>query len=401
MANTNLTPDIITRESITLLHQKSSFLNSINRQYDSRFSQSGAGIGDSLRIRIPSQFNIRTGMDMSVQDIVQESKTLTVDTVKGVDYEFESKERALDMDLDKFSELVLEPAMSKLAAEVERDILGKAYLAVNNQINNIGSDATRDQVLDAKKILTDNLAPVSNRRLLLGTKDNNKILKDLSGLYNDSNRLSKQQTDGLVASNFLGFQDVFETTSSPIHTTGTSAASGYLINGAVTEASSTIPVDTGTGSLKQGDIITIANVKRLHPEIKTNTGELQQFVVTADYAGGAGNVAVYPALIAGATDARRNITALPADNAVITKVGGASVDHDISLGYHRDSFIFATADLHLPNGTHKASRKNYDGFTLSYVEDFDISTRKTKCRFDILYGFKAIRPETAVRIANN
>jgi hypothetical protein len=38
MANTLLTPDIITREALRILHQKLVFIGSINRQYDPRFA---------------------------------------------------------------------------------------------------------------------------------------------------------------------------------------------------------------------------------------------------------------------------------------------------------------------------------------------------------------------------
>ena len=38
MANSILTPQIITREALRILHAESNFLTKINRQYDSRFA---------------------------------------------------------------------------------------------------------------------------------------------------------------------------------------------------------------------------------------------------------------------------------------------------------------------------------------------------------------------------
>ena len=51
MANTLLTPTIITREALRILHQKLNFIGNISRQYDSRFANSGGKIGDTLQIR--------------------------------------------------------------------------------------------------------------------------------------------------------------------------------------------------------------------------------------------------------------------------------------------------------------------------------------------------------------
>ena len=42
MANTILTPSMITREAQMVLHQKINLLGNMNRQYDNRFAQTGA-----------------------------------------------------------------------------------------------------------------------------------------------------------------------------------------------------------------------------------------------------------------------------------------------------------------------------------------------------------------------
>ena len=121
MANTVLTADMITREALRILHQKCNFIGNINRQYDSSFAQSGAKIGDSLRIRKPAQYTVRDGWTRSAQDHIEESVTLQVNNVKGVDVDFTSDE--LTLDLDDFASRHLEPAMAVLAANVEADAL--------------------------------------------------------------------------------------------------------------------------------------------------------------------------------------------------------------------------------------------------------------------------------------
>ena len=53
MANNILTPTMITREALRVLHGKLSFISNVNTQYDDRFAQTGAKIGTSLNIRMP------------------------------------------------------------------------------------------------------------------------------------------------------------------------------------------------------------------------------------------------------------------------------------------------------------------------------------------------------------
>jgi hypothetical protein len=54
---------------------------------------------------------------------------------------------------------------------------------------------------------------------------------------------------------------------------------------------------------------------------------------------------------------------------------------------------FATADLTLPKGVDMASRQVFEGISMSFVRDFNISDRTYPARLDVLYGKKVIRPE--------
>src|SRR6476661_1306675 len=112
MSNTILTPTAVTREGLRILHQKLNFVGSINRQYDDSFANSGAKIGDSLKIRLPNQYTVRTGAALSTQDTTESSTTLQIATQKGEDVTFTSAE--LTLSLDDFSDRILEPAMAVL-----------------------------------------------------------------------------------------------------------------------------------------------------------------------------------------------------------------------------------------------------------------------------------------------
>ena len=217
MANTILTPTAVTREALRILHQKLNFIGTINRQYDSSYAKEGAKIGDSLKIRLPNQYTVRSGATLSAQDVTESSVTLQVATQKGVDVNFTSAE--LTMELDDFSERILEPAMSVLAANVESDAISM-YKNVYNEVSDVGATITLADVLDASKVLTDNLAPYSNRCLNLGTQQNADLVSALSALYNDQTKVAKNYREGRVASNTFGFSDIMENSMWPQHTTG-------------------------------------------------------------------------------------------------------------------------------------------------------------------------------------
>lgn len=396
MPNTNLTSTIITKEAQRILHQKLNFVGNINTQYDDRFAKDGAKIGDTLQIRLPNEFSVRTGATYSAQDVENTKVDLTVSTQKGVDFEFTSSELALD--IDEFASRHLEPAMAVLAATMESDALAM-YKDVYNVAGSEGSSMALVDVWNARKALTDSLAPTSQRCVCLDTQTNVDLLDATKGLFQSSSNIAKQYREGMLGR--TGGFDWFENTLMPRHTTGTAANgdTSYNINGA-SQTGSTLDIDTGTTTFLQGDVITIDGVFRVHPETKATTSQLQKFVVTADSGASAASLAISPAIVT--SGGRQNVSGSPADNAAINKVnGGASADYDQSLAFHKDAFAFATADLQLPRGTDMASRQVMDGISMRFIRDYDVSDDKFKSRFDVLYGFKAIRPQLACRLIAN
>lgn len=398
MSNTLLTPQAITREALNILHQKLNFVGNVNRQYDNSFAKSGAKIGDSLRIRLPNQYTVRSGATLSTQDTKERSTTLQINNQRGVDLNFSSNE--LTLSLDDFSSRIIEPAMSVLAANIEADALSMA-LDVYNNVNNIGSAVTFNKIMAARKVLNDNLAPMdANRAVILNTQDNLDLVDGLKGLFQDSNAIRQQYREGMMGR--TGGFDFYENTLLGSQATGTAAATTtYTVNGAVTtNGTSAVTVATGATTFKKGDIFTVAGCNRVHPETKADTGALQQFVVTEDYAGGAGSLKFSPAIYT-STGAQNVVAAGMANGAALTKIGSASGVYKPSLAFHKDAFTFATADLVMPNGVDFAAREVFDGISMRIVRLYDINNDAFPCRLDVLYGYKTLRAELACRILSN
>lgn len=390
MGNTILTPTAVTREALRVLHQKANFLGSINKQYDDSFAKDGAKIGDSLKIRMPNQYTVRTGINMAAQDTVETSQTLQVSTVKGVDLNFSSVD--LTLSLDDFSKRIIEPAMSVLVANIEADALTMRR-DVYQQANNTAAAITLANVLGGRKMLQDSLTPNGDRTALLNTNDNVGLVDALKGLFNDTTGISKQYKEGYMGRT-AGF-DFMENTH--LSTQARGAGANYVVNGAGQTGASII-VGTGTGLVDVGSIVTFAGCNRVHPETKVDTGVLQQFVVTSTNATNATLVGISPAIVT--SGATQNVSASPTTTGAMTIAGTASTAYGQSLVYHKDAFTFVTADLVQPQGVDFAAREVMDGISMSIVRDFSISDRSFPCRLDVLYGFKTIRPQLAARLAN-
>lgn len=391
--NTILTPDMITREALRILHQKLTFVGSINRQYDSSFAQSGAKIGDTLRIRLPNQYTVRTGATIGVQNTTETKVDLAVSTQKGVDMNFTSAE--LTLDLDDFSRRILEPAMAVLASNIESDALNTMYKDVYNTVNNVAGSITYANILAGRRKLQDNLTPDGDRTALLTSNDMANLVSAFSTLFNAAPEISRQYREGMVG-RAAGF-DFMETSHLQTYTNGARVATTYLTNQVAAQTGSSLIVDTGTGAMNVGDVFTIDGVFAVHPETKLSTGILQQFVVTEAYAGGGGTIKISPEIIA--SGARQNVSNGAANDKALTFVGAASTSYGESLVYHKDAFTFATADLVMPKGVDFAAREVYDGISIRVVRQYDINNDAFPCRLDVLYGYKTIRPQLACRIA--
>ncbi len=396
MSNALLTPTMVTREALRILHQKCNFIGSINRQYDDSFAKSGAKIGDTLKIRMPNQYTVRTGKTISTQDTAETSQNLTVATQKGVDVNFSSAD--LTLSLDDFSKRILDPAMAVLAANIEYDAM-TMYKDVYNSVWASGSTLAYNNILDGRVLIQRGLAPTSDRSANLNSKDMADLVKDTKTLFNDQAQLSKQYLEGYVGR--AGGFDFMENTLWPGHTRG-AADANYVVNTStgITSGSATIAVTAGTGSFAVGDVITIVGVNSVHPETKVDTGVLQQFVITTAYSGGAGNITVSPTPIT--SGAKQNVVINSAGSGKAVVVAGTASGADTtSLLYQKDAFTFATADLVMPSGVDFARREVQDGISLRIVRAYDINNDNFPCRIDVLYGYKTLRPEWATRLHYN
>lgn len=396
MANSFLTTSMITREILSALRQKFTFLNRINMEYRDEFAINGAKIGDTLNIRVPTNQNVRSGRIMDAGNMVDKTVPLTISDQDGIDLVWNSSDMALK--IDDFYERYLEQPLATLASTIESKVITRALPFAANAVANADGKLDLKDALRANKMLTDNLAP-TQRFMLTNTSGTVQVIDQLKGLFNSQSELKRQYEDGLMG-RAAGF-DWYETAIMPTQTNGTSTFPGaYLVNGAVASGATSIPVDTGTGTIRAGQHVTFATVFAVNPSTKSQTGELRTFVVTADYAGGAGNLQISPAIVS--TGPERNVSNVPADNEAIVIVGAAN-QTGVNIGFAKDFVTFATVDMPLPpnKDASRATIGGPRGLSVRMIRDYDTINDQFLNRVDILWGSAVLRPEFGVIVPNN
>lgn len=396
MANTFLTTSLITREILSALRQKFTFLNRINMEYADEFAVTGAKIGSTVNIRVPTNAKVRNGRIMDAGNMVDKTVPLSITDQMGIDLVYNSADLALN--IDDFRARYLDQPLANLASQIEAAVIQRALpFAANFVANADGKLDLRDALL-ANKLLTDNLAP-TERFMLTNTSGTVQVIDQLKGLFNSQPQLKRQYEEGLMG-RAAGF-DWYETSIMPTQGYGASAIPGtYDVNGVVTEGATSIPIDTGTGTILAGQHVTFANVFAVNPATKESTGVLRTFVVTANYAGGSGNLQISPAIVATGPD--KNVTALPADNADVALLG-ASTQTGVNLAFARDFVTFASVDLPLPENK-EASRATIGGpggLSVRMIRDYDTINDQFLNRVDIAWGSAVLRPDFGVVVPND
>jgi hypothetical protein len=411
LSNSILTPLIITRESLRVLHSNLSFLGGCNRQYDDRFAQTGAKIGQTLNIRMPSKYSVRTNATLATQDHIERSTPLSVSSQYGVDVTFTSAE--LTMQLDDFSRRIIRPAMAQLAAKIEGDCLSDGYKLVNNYVNaTTNAKMTFAYFQAGAATMTRELAPTTGRTALMGPGSKVEFMDAVKGLFQDSDNISEQYREGMMGR--TGGMDVYESTLLPTHTTGSMAGSAVITaepattttsNSWVSQTTISVTGATSATTLAAGDIITISYLYNVHPETKSNTGVLKRFVVqsavTMTTAATAYAVTVKPGIMYGAGNGYQNVSlsgATVMSGAAVSLVGAASTAFAQDLFFHEDAFVFATADLEdVSKYGAWGARDSMDGISMRIARQYAIATDTVPCRIDVLFGFAGLYPNLAVR----
>jgi len=313
-----------------------------------------------------------------------------------------------------FSDRVLKPAVAAIANKIDRDGLTTAK---NNTANIVGTAGTAPTglitYLSGQAYLDSEGAPRDGRRsCIVEPFTSATIVDSLKGLFNPTAAVSAQYTKGLMGRDSGGMnwkldQNVVSQTFGSYSTAtlacATTTATGFLTSGWASTSTIALTATTATAGLKQGDVITIANVYAVNPQNRQSYGKLRNFVVTADVTvatSGTTSVTVSPAVISGGQFQNVSILSTSA-TAAVTPFNNTGVVSPQNIIMHRNAFTLAVADLELPDGVHFAGRASDKeiGLSMRVVRQYTINNDSIPTRLDVLYGWAPLYPELACRVA--
>ena len=163
MPNTILTTDIIAREALMVLRNNAVMAKLVHRDYSSEFV---GGVGDTITIRKPATFvaNEFNG-NIQVQDATETSVSVKMDKHLDVSFAVTAKQMALD--IKDFSAQLLVPAMQAFADKIDKYLIALEAEATNRHPHGAGVISPAD-LIAARKFLTENAAPLTERRFVVG-----------------------------------------------------------------------------------------------------------------------------------------------------------------------------------------------------------------------------------------
>jgi len=402
--NAFLSPTVIAKEILRILHNNITFTKGVNRQYDSSFANSGitvsGKVGPSLRVRKPNRFTVTDGAALVVQDLTEDYVTVSMTTQKHVAMKFTSQD--LTLTIDDFSERYIKPAALALASKLDQDGCN-LYKTVYNSVGTPGVTPQSALVyLQARAKLDNYTCPRDDMRTAcINPIAEAYTVDSLKTLFHLGSAVGSQYDAGEMGHAFgLNFKMDQNLAS---HIAGD--ATGALVNSS-SQTGATLSIKSingGTGSqvVKSGDMFTIPGVYQVNPETKATTNDLQQFVVTADSTASSGSIAALPIspsiVITGAT---QTVNAAPVGDVHIDFNMGATpgVSYPQNMIMHRDAFTCVSADLIMPDGVDFKAREVNDGISVRIIRQYNINGDELPTRVDLIYGWQTLYPFFAARL---
>jgi hypothetical protein len=414
--NNTVNPVAIMRGVGELFLNSMKFANNVNRSYSGEFADEGGKVGWTVNARLPQRYRVNKGQALVIQPINDNIVPITITDQAHVGLEFSMA--SLKLEIEDYQKRYIAPAVEALVNQLDFDGLQRMYQEVWNTVGTPGvvpgstgtlPQAAMNTYLNANTKLTAIGIPIAGRIAILSPAMHASLMSGVAGLFSPAAQIAANFRTGQFAGAALGVEEWYMDQNLAVHTVGALGGTP-LVNGA-NQTGSTVSIDGGTASitgyLKKGDVIQFAGVYAVNSMNYQSTGVLQDFVVQADVdtnGSGQASVNIKPSIITSGTN--QTVTAAPADNAAVTVFGHASAYANLpspqGLIYNPDAFALVMVDLEMPGGVWAAERIRNKalGIAVRFIKDYNVMTDQSPARVDILYGWKAVRPEMAVRIAS-
>ena len=396
------------------------FTDKVNRSYDDRFGRGGAKIGSVTQARLPGQFRFTydtSSTAIDIQNLNDAAMPVTLNKNYQRSFAVDLVDMALSM--DDFQMRYMEPALLSLAAEVDRDGLNTGLVYAENAVGTPGTapnSLTTLQALfgQAYQKQVEHLSPEKEMIWVASQPALNTLgYTYMTQLFNPQAVVSNLQERGVIA--VASNMNFHASQLQPNYKTGTYSGSPTVTSVSTTGYTSSTVVTgswTSGSNLLPGATITFTGFNEVNPQTKQDLGYAKQFSVVSSVTSGTNQtITVSPAII-GPGDPRQNITAVPTSGTAVVVLGTTGSNSQMSLAYHKDAFIFATADIGPSNsgGGDFNGASGADWFTASLPElgisvycsrQYDIRSRQVLMRLDLLGGWAPLYPQLATKIIHS
>lgn len=368
MANSFISIKDFARAALPRLIDHLVFPNLIHKDYSDDFA---ARRGDTIQVRKPVVLEARDfdpAQGVSTQDIVENTVDVTLDKIATVDVGIEAIQGAAN--IDDLTRVFIDPAAAALAQKINADGL-RLYQDIASSVGVAGqTPSTLSAFADARKQLNLQKAPVSGR-VAVWDPEADAAFTALDPIVHAEKSGSTQALREGSIGRVMGMEH-YMSQAVCRHETGIANAKNVKVSGAVTAGSHTLSLtgESLTGRLLKGDLIKIGG---------------HTYTVLQDTADASGSVL-------------RNVSVSPAlpaltDQTPVTLIGS----HTANLAFHPMAFAFVTRPLTAPGGV-ESYVTHYQGISLRVVRGYDMQHKREMLSMDVLYGFKTLYPELAVRV---
>lgn len=400
MSNVLATSSIVSKVALAVIKNNLGFAKNVNRDWEDEFTGNmsrGYAPGETINIRKPPRYTYRAGRVAAPQATVESTIPLTL-SQGGNDIAFTSLERTLS--LTRLEDKVM-AAMAPVTNEIDRQGLALAHYSTYNTLNPTGALPTTSALaIGAMTGLGQRLDEMAaprdrgGRTVVANPAFNSALVQGFGGFFNNPSKVSEQYNTGMLSDSF-GFNSAMDQ-NVDVHTNG--AATATNINGANQTGSTITVVGVAGGTLTRGTTITLPGVFAVNPQSRVSTGQLANFVVTADVPAAATSIPISPAIVT--SGAFQNVTASPTTGQPYVIQGAASTSYSTNIAYHRDAFTLAMVPMAAPpsgKGNVSVSQRTEDGMTVKVTEYYDAINDVMGMRFDVLFGWAATYPELSCK----
>lgn len=385
----------------------------MNINDDDRFAVENQKIGYTFNARVPPRYRGRRGDGMRIENTQESTVPISINQLWGVDLQFGDQD--LTLTVDHFGDRYVESQAQTVANQIDGDGCDQYQYVANYAPTSIpGTTPTSLSVYTgAGVVLTNNGCPVGNlRSLLVAPEMEAGVLGFGANLFHADKEISDQYRTGrmgiAVGFKFSMDQNVATQTvgiltgSTPLVTVANQSGSSILSQGWA----------TSTLVLKQGDIVSFTSSNAVNPVSYRNTRQRRTYTITADVtsdAGGLATLPIFPPLSADATSPFQTVNTAPAALAPIFVYNTAAAqfstitgqDTSQALAFHKSAFVLATVKQALPGGLDWSEMvvDPKTGLVARLLRGYNFLDNSRYVRFEVLGGWKTVRPELACRIS--